>query len=74
MSMTTKTFETERAMLKSLNHSIETSKDAATDYRALRDEVFRTLSNAGVKGNQIALWAGVDPMVVSKALRKEPHD
>lgn len=67
-------FETERALLKSLNHSIETSKDAATDYRALRDEVFRTLAAAKVTGKQIAEWAEVDPMVVSKALRKEPHD
>ena len=67
------TFETERAMLKSLNHSIETSKGAASDFRDLRVQVWRTLELSGVKRKTIAEWSGVDAMLVTRALSEKPE-
>lgn len=68
------TFETERALLKSLNHSIDTSKDSASEYRDLRVQVMRTLERNGVDRKTIAEWSGVTAMVVSRALGPKSNE
>ena len=69
----TKTFETERALLKSLNHSIVTSKNSASDFRDLRVQVWQILERSGVNRKTIAEWSGVDAMLVTRALSEKPE-
>ena len=66
-----KDFAIEKALLKSLNRSIATSKGAATELIAERKNVWKILKAQGVDQKTMAGWSDIDQMVVSRALNEE---
>ena len=69
--MTNETIDTARDLLSILDGLIKSAADGAEDLRRKREQVWRTLDEAGVKRNQIALWSNIGPMMVSRALKAE---
>ena len=64
-----------RNSLKTLTAKIKRTRD---EDKALCDEriaLFRELDEAGIARTTIAKWAGVDPMIITRALRDDaPED
>jgi hypothetical protein len=64
-------FAHERRLLASLNRSIKFSRDGASEFLEQRKAVIKLLDSAGVDGKQIAQWAGVSAMIVSRVLNEK---
>lgn len=66
-----KTIATLKRELEDLSGQIVETDGDLGGLRGLRGELMRQAVAAGVRKNVIAFWAGVDPVVVSRALKED---